>query len=81
MMDALVRNINQLNVTMQIMEANIGNYIASNDLTLKAMNESLQFVVKTPMVILVPSSDEIDDYRSKVTKITRNRSYYILRPN
>ena len=64
MMNYLVQDINQLNVTMQVMQTNIGNYIASNDLTLKTINDSLQYVAKTP-IIFVPSSDEIDHHRSE----------------
>ena len=69
----LMQNIHQLNVTIQ-------NYIASNDFTLKAINDTY-FVVKTPLVIAVPSSDEIDDHRSKIIKSQRTRSYFTLRPN
>ena len=47
------------------MQANI----ASNDLTLKAINQTLQYVVKTPMVIFVPNSDEINDHRSELSNI------------
>ena len=60
----LVQNINQLNETMKIMQTNIENYIASNDLTIKTINDSLQYVAETP-IILVPSSDEIDHHRSE----------------
>ena len=65
MMDILIQNINQLNKTMMILETNIGNYIASNDMTLKAINDTLQYVVKTPMVITVPNSEEINNHRSE----------------
>ena len=44
-------------------------HIASNDLTLRAINQTLQYVVKTPIVIIVPSSDEINDHRSEFSKI------------
>ena len=64
MMNYLMQDINQLNVTMQVMQTNIGNYIASNDLTIKTINDSLQYVAETP-IILVPSSDEIDHHRSE----------------
>ena len=57
----------EFNETMQIMQTNISNYIASNDFTLKAINDTLQYVVKTPMVIAVPSTDEINHHRSKIT--------------
>ena len=46
------------------MQANI----ASNDLTLKVINQTLQYVVKTPLVILVPNSDDINDHRSEFSK-------------
>ena len=42
MVDVLVQNINQLNETMQMMQTNIDDYIASNDLTLKTINDTLQ---------------------------------------
>ena len=58
---------NQLNETMQFMKTNMDNYIASNDITLKAINDTLQYVVKIPMVIAVPSTDEINHHRSKIT--------------
>ena len=47
------------------MQANI----ASNDLTLKVINQTLQYVVKTPLVILVPNSDDINDHRSEFSNI------------
>ena len=81
MMDVLVQNINQLNVTIQIMQTNIGNYIASNDLTIKAIKETLQYVEKTPMIILVPSSDEINNHRSEFSKMHYNRLNFELRRN
>ena len=55
------------NETLQMMQTNIGNYIASNDFTLKAINDTLQYVEKIPMVIVVPSSDEINHHRSEIT--------------
>ena len=67
-----MRNMNQLNKTMVIMQTNIDNYIASNDLTLKAINDTLQYVVKTPMVIMVPNSDEIDNHRSEFSNMHFN---------
>ena len=76
MMNVLVQDINQLNVTMQLMQTNIGSYIASNDLTLKTINDSLQYVAKTPMIIVVPSSDEIDHHRSEFSKKQRNRLFF-----
>ena len=103
MIDILIQNIHQLNLTMQnfhqlnkqnidqlrdefnetmqIMQTNMDNSIASNDFELKAINNTLQYVVKIPMVIVVPSSDEIDHHRSKIIKIQRTRSYFTLRPN
>ena len=63
----LMEKINQLNETMQCMQNNMDNYIASNDFELKAINDTY-YAVKTPLVIAVPSSDEIDDHRSEVSK-------------
>ena len=80
-MDILIQNINQLNKTMMILETNIDNYIASNDLTLKAINDTLQYVVKTPMVIMVPNSEEIDKHRSEFSKMQFIRSNLTLRWN
>ena len=65
------QNIDKLNETMVIMQTNIDNYIASNDLTLETVNETLQYDVKTPMVIIVPNLDEINDHRSKFLKMPR----------
>ena len=81
MIDVLVKDINQLNVTMQVMQTNIANYIASNDLKLTTISDSLQYVVKTPMTIFVPSSDEIDHHRSEFSKIQRNRLNFEFRRN
>ena len=65
------QNIDKLNETMVIMQTHIDNYIASNDLTLETVNETLQYDVKTPMVIIVPNLDEINDHRSKFLKMPR----------
>ena len=64
-----MKKIDQLNETMVIMETSFVNYIASNDLTLQAINDTLQYVVKTPMVIMVPNSEEIDNHRSEFSKM------------
>ena len=64
-----MKKIDQLNETMVIMETSFDNYIASNDLTLQAINDTLQYVVKTPMVIMVPNSEEIDNHRSEFSKM------------
>ena len=80
-MNVLVQDINQLNATMQFMETYIGNYIASNDLTLKKINDSLQYFEKTPVIIRVPSLDEIDHHRSEFSKMQRNRLNFELRRN
>ena len=61
------QNIDRLNETMMVMQTNI----ASNDVTLKVINETLQYNVKAPMVIIVPNSDEINDHRSKFSKMLR----------
>ena len=69
MIDILMQKVNQLNERMMILETKIENYIVSNDLTLRAINDTLQYVVKTPMVIIVPNSDEINNHRSKFSKM------------
>ena len=60
MIDFVERKLNQLNQTMRIMQTDID-----------AINHNLQYVVETPMIILVPSSDEIDDHRSEFSKMHR----------
>ena len=62
-----------MNETMMIMQTNIDNYVASNDLTLKSINDTLQYVVKTPMVIIVPNSEEIENHRSEFSKMKLNQ--------
>ena len=42
MIDILMQKVNELNETMMILETNIVNYIASNDMTLKAINVTIQ---------------------------------------
>ena len=79
MLDIVMQNINQLNKSMMIVETNIENYIAANDLTLKAINDTLKYVVKTPMVITVPNSLEINKHRSEFSKIQFIRSNFTLR--
>ena len=70
----------EFNQTMQIMQTNMENYIASNDFELKAMNDTY-YVVKTPLVIAVPSSEEIDDHRGEVSKMQLRRNNFTLRQN
>ena len=41
-MDILIKKIDQLNETIVLMETSFDNYIASNDLKFKAINETLQ---------------------------------------
>ena len=65
------QNIDKLNETMVIMQTNIDNYIASNDLT--------QYDVKTPMVINVPSSDEINGHRSKFSKLLPTKVIHVAK--
>ena len=60
-----MQKINQLNETMVMMQTNIDNRFLLNELILNEINDTLQYVVKTPMVIMVPNSDEIDNHRSE----------------
>ena len=60
MMDILMQKINQMDKTIMIMQTKIDNYIVLNDLTLQAINETLQYVVNTSMVIMVPKCNLFD---------------------
>ena len=42
MIDILMQNVNQLTERMMILETNIENYIASNNMTLKVINGTIQ---------------------------------------
>ena len=64
-----MQKINQLNETMVMMQTNIDNRFLLNELILNEINDTLQYVVKTPMVIMVPNSDEIDNHRSEFSKM------------
>ena len=59
-------NISQLNETIQIIQSDIDDYSASCDAKIKEITETLEYVKKIPMVIIVPSSEEIDYHRGEV---------------
>ena len=61
------QNAYHVNETIKIMQAHIDNYIIRNDLAIRWINDTLQYVQNIPMVIVVPSSDEIYDYRGKIS--------------
>ena len=65
-------NISQLNETIQIMQSDIDDYSASCDAKIKEITDTLEYVKKIPMVIIVPSSEEIDYHRGEVIKIKLN---------
>ena len=69
--DNLIQTINQLNETIQILQRNV----AKKDETIMALEQAINDrsnVTKSPteisMVIVVPSSDEIDHHGGKVVK-------------
>ena len=62
-------NISQLNETIQIIQSDIDDYSASCDAKIKEITDTLEYVKKIPMVIIVPSSEEIDFHRGEVNKI------------
>ena len=76
--------INELNKTIHILQRNI----TTKDATIIALkqtiddlsNETISPTVP-PMVIVVPSSDEINNHRGKVLKITQNLYFFKLRRN
>ena len=70
--DSLMQTINQLNETIQILQSNI----VTKDATILALKQAIDdrtnvtiLPTEPSMVIVVPSSDEIDHHRSKVAKV------------
>ena len=74
-----MQKINQLNETMVMMQTNIDNRFLLNELILNEINDTLQYVVKTPMIIMVPNSEEINNHRSEFSKMEFIRSNFTLR--
>ena len=70
--DSLMQTIYQLNETIQILQSNI----ATKDATILALKQAIDdrtnvtiLPTEPSMIIVVPSSDEIDHHRSKVAKV------------
>ena len=70
--DSLMQTINQLNETIQILQSNI----VTKDATILALKQAIDDLTNVTilptepsMIIVVPSSDEIDHHRSKVAKV------------
>ena len=70
--DSLMQTINQLNETIQILQSNI----VTKDATILALKQAIDdrtnvtiLPTEPSMIIVVPSSDEIDHHRSKVAKV------------
>ena len=81
--DYFIQTINQLNDTIQILQRNV----AKMDETIMALEQAINDrsnVTKSPteisMVIVVPSSDEIDHHGGKVVKF-KQFPYFTLSRN
>ena len=85
--DDLMKIINQLTETNQFLQNNIAKKNATIIALEEAMNDCSNATISTtevpepPMIIVVPSSAEINRHRSKVAKITRNPFYFTFRRN
>ena len=76
----LKETIIKLNETIRILQSNM----ASKDALIIALKEAINDcsnVTVSPTVIAVPNADEIDHFRSKVTKLKHNRPHSIFRRN
>ena len=76
--------INELNKTVEILQSNI----TTLDATVIALKNTIDdfltdniTTTESPMVITVPSSDEINYHRGKVANFTENFHYLKLRRN
>ena len=79
-----MQTINQLNEKIKILDS----HIATKDATITALKQALNDgsnVTTVPeessLVIVVPSSDELDHSNGKVVKIRQNSYYFTLRRN
>ena len=80
----LNETINEMNKTIQILQC----YITTKDATIQTLEKTIDDLsnetispTEPPMVIVVPSSDEINNHRGKVLKITQNLYFFKLRRN
>ena len=75
--DYLLQTINQLNETIKILQRNI----VTKDATILALKQAINKCssvtippTQPPMVIVVPSSDEIDQHRGEVAELKTTTS-------
>ena len=80
--DNLMQIINQLNETNKILQNNIATKDAAITELQQALNDCSNVTTlpaESSLVIVLPSSDELDYNNGKVDKIKRNFYYYTLR--
>ena len=78
----LNKTINELNKTIQILQKNI----TTKDATIIALKQTIDGLLdetistkEPPMVIVVPSSDEINNHRGKVLTVTQNFYFFQIK--
>ena len=77
-----MQTINQLNETNKILQNNIATKDATITELKQALNDRSNVTIlpaESSLVIVVPSSDELDHNNGKVVKIKQNFYYFILR--
>ena len=79
-----MQTINQLNETIRILQSNI----ATKDATIKALEQELNdcsdnkiLPEESSLVIVVPTSDELDHHPGKIGLSKQNPFYFTLRRN
>ena len=71
----LVATINQLNETNKILQ----NNIATKDRTITELKSALTILPEPSLVVVIPSSDELDHNNGKENQIKQYSYYFILR--
>ena len=74
--DDLRQTINQLNEKIQILQSDIATKDAAITSLEQAITERSNVTKELSMVIIIPSSDEIDHHGGKIVKIKRNSYYF-----
>jgi len=79
----LIQSLNQLNEVIKILQSDIDTKDAAITSLEQAVNECPNIKTDISMVIVIPSSDEIDQHGGRVVKITVKIScyYFTLRRN